>query len=337
MNNNIKYFLGPMSKNVVDSVIRYNNKNGLTFGFIPSRRQVEYNGGYVNNWKNETFSQYVKGKSPDTIIERDHGGPGQGYKKDDGKRSFKSDSKYFDLIHIDPWKEYPKLIDGIRHTVDIIKYCLNINPEIEFEVGTEEAIRRFEMAEIETLLSSLKNDLSKSEFQKIKYMVVQSGVGLDLGKMKNTGTYDKNRLKKMVDIAHHYNKLTKEHNGDYLTFHDINSRFNVGLDAINIAPELGQIETCSLIELFKDQDDIIEDMYQLCFNSNRWCKWVPKNYDPDKNKLELIKICGHYIFSEKKFALILKKLSNRSKIDLEDIYDIIQEKITFHLKYLIGG
>ena len=56
---NVKYFLGPMSKNVVDSVIDYNNTNGSTFGFIPSRRQVEYNGGYVNNWTNETFSKYV--------------------------------------------------------------------------------------------------------------------------------------------------------------------------------------------------------------------------------------------------------------------------------------
>ena len=35
-----------MSKNVVDSIIEF----GGELGFIPSRRQVDYNGGYVNNW-----------------------------------------------------------------------------------------------------------------------------------------------------------------------------------------------------------------------------------------------------------------------------------------------
>ena len=35
-----------MSKNVVDLVIEFNGD----FGFIPSRRQVDYQGGYVNNW-----------------------------------------------------------------------------------------------------------------------------------------------------------------------------------------------------------------------------------------------------------------------------------------------
>ena len=39
----MKYFIGPMSKNVVDAVIDFDG----SFGFIPSRRQVDYNGGYV--------------------------------------------------------------------------------------------------------------------------------------------------------------------------------------------------------------------------------------------------------------------------------------------------
>ena len=40
----MKFFIGPMSKNVVDSIIEF----GDGFGFIPSRRQVDYTGGYVN-------------------------------------------------------------------------------------------------------------------------------------------------------------------------------------------------------------------------------------------------------------------------------------------------
>jgi len=51
----VKYFIGPMSKNVVDSIIEFDGD----FGFIPSRRQVDYNGGYVNNWSTGEFAKYV--------------------------------------------------------------------------------------------------------------------------------------------------------------------------------------------------------------------------------------------------------------------------------------
>ncbi len=72
----IKYFIGSVSKNVVDSIIDFDGN----FGFIPSRRQIDYNGGYVNNWTTGEFAKYVNGRVP---IERDHGGIGQGYKYDD--------------------------------------------------------------------------------------------------------------------------------------------------------------------------------------------------------------------------------------------------------------
>ena len=73
----IKYFIGPMSKNIVDSIIEFDGN----FGFIPSRRQVDYNGGYVNNWSTGEFTKYVDGRVP---IERAHAGAGQGYIDDDG-------------------------------------------------------------------------------------------------------------------------------------------------------------------------------------------------------------------------------------------------------------
>ena len=53
----MKYFIGPMSKNVVDAVIEFDGN----FGFIPSRRQVDYNDGYVNNWTTEKFFKYRHG------------------------------------------------------------------------------------------------------------------------------------------------------------------------------------------------------------------------------------------------------------------------------------
>ena len=47
-----KYYIGPMTKNVVDAIIEFCDETNNNIGLIPSRRQVEFDGGYVNNWKN---------------------------------------------------------------------------------------------------------------------------------------------------------------------------------------------------------------------------------------------------------------------------------------------
>ena len=71
-----------MSKNVVDCVIKHGQKYSI--GFIPSRRQVDFSGGYVNAWNTESFSEYVRSKSSSVLLCRDHGGPEQGQDIDDG-------------------------------------------------------------------------------------------------------------------------------------------------------------------------------------------------------------------------------------------------------------
>lgn len=305
--DDIKFYIGPMSKNVVDSVIEFGNQ----IGFIPSRRQVDYNGGYVNNWTTGEFASYVNGRA---LIERDHGGAGQGHKDDDGYDSYLHDSKYFDIIHIDPWKKYQKFEDGLQETLTTINYIHNMNQNIFFEVGTEETIRKFTIVELDMLL----NELSKhSFFSNIKYAVVQSGVGLNLGKQSNTVTFDADKLEDMVGVCKSYGVKSKEHNGDYLSNKEYKVRFNLGLDSINIAPQFGQLETlCYLDEMSND----IEDYYQICYKSKRWEKWVSKNFVPENNKKELIKICGHYVFSDKDFLRI------KPDIDLK-IKSVVKNKL----------
>ena len=134
----IKFYIGPMSKNVVDAVIEFVEETGNTIGFIPSRRQIEYNGGYVNNWTTKEFSEYVNGRVP---IERDHGGPGQGHKLDDGMESFIVDTHYLDIIHIDPWKMYSKFEDGLHHSIKLIEHLHVLNSNILFEVFKQEINR----------------------------------------------------------------------------------------------------------------------------------------------------------------------------------------------------
>jgi hypothetical protein len=288
-----------MSKNIVDAIVEFCANTGNTIAFIPSRRQVEWDGGYVNNWTTEEFSKYVT-----TLpLQRDHSGPGQGNNDDDGLESLAHDAKYFQLIHIDPWKKYPGYVDGLEQTIKMIKFALEINPQLIFEVGTEEAIRPFEADELNQLVIDLWAALPKETYKQIKYLVIQSGTSLK--GTDQTGNYDAERLKEMVKVAQRHDLISKEHNGDYIPVETIKEKFNLGLDCINIAPEFGLIETQTYLDEIKNSK-IFDRFWQICYDSKKWVKWVSPSFDPYYNKEQLIKICGHYVLSYPEFISEIK-------------------------------
>ena len=303
-----KYYIGPMSKNIVDAIIEFCDETNNKIGLIPSRRQVEWDGGYVNNWTTKEFSKY----SNKLILKRDHAGPGQGYMDDNGFKSLEYDCKYLNMIHIDPWKKYPEYKEGLQWTMSMINFCYNHNPNIEFEIGTEEAIRRFEPKELNQLVKDLKEKLQDKVFQQIKYLVIQSGTSLK-GNL-NTGEYDKDRLLAMIKVAKSWELLSKEHNGDYIPINLIKEKMSLGLDAINIAPEFGLIETFSYINSGID----IDKFWKICYDSKRWEKWVDSNFNPLTQKEELIKICGHYVLSHPEFLEIKPNIDTQIKLKIKE-------------------
>ena len=316
------FFIGPMSKNIVDAVMKF-NKNMEAVGLIPSRRQVDFDTGYVNNWNTQEFANYVRKNSANTVLERDHGGPGQGRESDDGVISLKVDLENgLDIIHIDPWKISKTIEEGIDRTLVLIELlerevAENANKgrvlEVEYEVGTEEAIMRYEDTDLDLLLSESIKLCGK----KIKYGVVQFGTAI-VGR-KNVGTLDEARAKKMVEVCKKHQVLSKEHNGDYLKNEEVMTRFSFGLDALNIAPEFGGIETSVYLEY--GNEEFKEFFFKLCSESNKWKKWFPKGHDPEKDKEELVKVAGHYVFSSDLFKDIKKQHLPM------DIDFVVQERI----------
>lgn len=303
-----KYYIGPMSKNVVDSIIEFCNETNHKVGLIPSRRQIEWDGGYVNTWTTEQFSEYTKMK---LVLKRDHAGPGQGYNDDDGYKSLEEDCKFFNLIHIDPWKKYPKYSEGLKWTIDMIKFCYNKNNSIEFEIGTEESIRKFEPTELNQLVIDLYNSLPTKIFKQIKYLVIQSGTSLK--ETTNTGEYDKGRLLSMINVAKHWGLISKEHNGDYIPSTLIKEKMSLGLDSINIAPEFGLIET----QTYLDNNINVNKFWEICYKSKRWEKWVNSDFDPLTQKEDLIRICGHYVLSNPEFLKIKPDIDTQIKTNIK--------------------
>ena len=317
-----RYGIGVMSKNIVDECINYANNFNVNIAFIPSRRQVDNDGGYVNNWTTETFSYYVRSKTSNIILKRDHGGPHQGKCIDDGIVSLYNDCIYFDSIHIDPWKIANNFYDGCLLTKDLIKFCHNKNKNIWFEIGTEQSIFHYESDQLYDLISYLKNNLSSGEYEQIKYGVIQSGTSLK--ENKNTGSYNNQRLVDMVSICKKFGLLSKEHNGDYLPLQLIEEKFYYGLDAINIAPEFGQIETKTYLDEVR-YSSLFETFFDICYSSKKWEKWVDKSFNPFINKERLINICGHYVLSTDRFV---NEIKNQVRYDIDNlIRDNIRNKL----------
>lgn len=315
-----KIFIGPMSKNIVDSVIKYSEKYDTKIGLIASRRQVDFDGGYVNNWNTEDFCEYVKSKTKNVLLVRDHAGPEQGKNSDDGYMSLIHDSDSFDVIHIDVWKKYQNLEEGLIETKKMIEFINKINPEVLFEIGTEQSIREFNTEELEHMLSFLKENLRKDIYQKIKYLVIQSGTSLKEG--KNTGVFDEDRLIKMIEVCKSHNLISKVHNGDFLETDLIKRKFELGIDSINIAPEFGRIETDIVLKHYNYDEKFVNEFFDICYESKKWEKWVDESFDPFENKIELIRICGHYVFSEPRFISIT---NNYNFFNL--VFDEVESKL----------
>ena len=328
----MNFCFGAVSKNVVDSVIQFSLENKTKqFIFIPSRRQIEHNGGYCNNWTTKQFCEYVKSKNPDIFIERDHGGPGQGSALDDGYESLAEDCKYMDIIHIDPWKQYPDLLEGIQKTVEMIQFCYIRNPNLFYEIATEESIRPFTINELETLLQALQLQLSPEEYSKIKFLVIQCGT--KLFECQNTGKYDKLKLNAMLSLANKYSMTAKEHNGDWVNMDVINQKYAQGLKNINISPEMAEIENCCILNYLKSHPDLHNTVYDICIKSQKWRKWVSPDFDFENKRDEIIRITCHYVFSFPEFESIKSRLvgidemiKTQIKLKLFELYKVYYER-----------
>tara|TARA_R110001592_G_scaffold202747_1_gene452331 strand:- start:410 stop:1411 length:1002 start_codon:yes stop_codon:yes gene_type:complete len=328
LNRKPKIYFGPMSKNIVDVLLELSHD--FPIGFIPSRRQVEYDGGYVNAWTSEEFHAYVKNSNPNVLVCRDHGGRLQGSMEDDGVLSLSKDSEIgFDILHIDPWKKFTSLEEMIDETAAMIQKCLSINPKINFEIGTEQAIHHYTPETLEAFLTGLRVKLGEM-FNSIIYVVVQFGTAI-VG-TRNVGDFNLARAKKMIRVVKQFNLLSKEHNGDYLTYEQLSLRFNLGLDAINIAPEFGVFETKCLIDSLSDNLEFkkLEKFYTLAKNSNKWQKWIPNLQSDENNRFQdylISRVCGHYIFNQEEVV----SWKRHSDLDIE-----IKNKLKDKLSYLLG-
>ena len=127
----------------------------------------------------------------------------------------------------------------------------------------------------------------------------------------------------------------KEHNGDYLSNPILLEHPVIGLDAMNVAPEFGLVETEALLELATaeekftpkaEQSNIRAILAKHAVEGQRWRKWMVgdkgkytvEQIMQDEEDVKLItSMCGHYTLEDTEVKEALAKLNaNTEKLGL---------------------
>jgi len=180
----------------------------------------------------------------------------------------------------------------------------------KIEIGTEEQLRKYEATELAEFLELTHKKCETNAYDQVRYAVVQSGTCVK--GLTNIGNFDPKRSKKMCDVVKSAGLLAKEHNSDYLSIQDLQARADCGVDAFNIAPEFGVIETNTLIEELRmaGYENELRKFMVICVASGKWEKWL-QDGDPSYDDMEyLTQLCGHYNFTSNQYEAARAKLSN---------------------------
>jgi len=311
--------IGPMSSEVIEAVFRYSNYYRKPLMLIASKNQIDWRGGYVNGWDTAQFMEFIKRMrqvydNSDVKICRDHCGPGFNgvYDLDDTYKTIEDDIKNgFDLIHIDFCHFRGSKDEQFEASKKAIEHCLSLKPDIFLEVGTDEnAGVSYNLSNAEEIEREM--DFFKS-FCSPDFYVVQTG---SLTKEINqVGKFNKQFVEKISRICSDKGMSLKEHNGDYLDKDQLALRKGI-VNAINIAPQLGVVQTNFVLSRCLMYGIDFGDFIKEAYHGKKWQKWL--HGSDDSNKFLCSLISGHYHFTSDSYKRIIEQLGR-----VEDIRELI--------------
>ena len=330
----LKFAFGPMSLDFINAISNYSKKKKIEVMLIASRNQIEcadLGSGYVNNFSTEAYAKYIKSKKNKYIkLCRDHSGPflsdtekninlKNGVERT--KQSLRADIlSGFSMLHIDTSRVLSKKYAVAEELFD---FCNNLALEnrtkIKFEFGSED----------HGVKVSTKEFLKDLDFffkiKNSKYLVCQTG---SLVKEKyQVGSFDFFYSRKMSSIAKQKNIFLKEHNCDYLTKADIKLREKANIGAINVAPEIGVLQTELVLNYGKifGLEKQINSFKKVVLKGNKWKKWLYANKISEDQKLS---ISGHYFFCSHEYKNLvyeLKKKFNLNNVLQKNFYKYLDK------------
>lgn len=303
-----------MSPEIVSLCLEYSKVNDFPIMIIASRNQVDAYKGYA--FTTSELVSYIKNSenydAKRVLICRDHCGP---YFSDADKdlnlrkavdrclETVKADvSAGFDLLHIDVSRVEEAEQEKTART--LLDYALDIKPTIVFEFGSEDNTGEG----LAKSLSRLRRQLKFTENYKgsIKFFVSQTG---SLTKHKQVGSFNVETNTKVAEAIHAAGLLFKEHNADYILADEVKLRKQAGVDAINIAPQLGAIQSRVIQELGPQVKESYEDFVNYVLEQGYWKKWVTDDVTDDATRFV---VSAHYCFNSSKGRKLISELRSKN-------------------------
>lgn len=239
--------VGAVSRRVVEEAARLH-----VHQIVASRRQVDVGGGYIG-WDQDQLVTVVRRESSgQTDVIRDHGGPLQGGKDDDGFKSLDRDvDAGFDGLHLDVC-EVPRgeQVETLGHLLE------RYGSKIPVEVGGEHESPHWNNQLLEVALDL--HHVTPS------YYVV--GGGTFVWADRQLGSF--NLRSGATAFASLRGVKTKMHNMDWIGKRK--DRLS-GIDAYNLAPELGQVEVRALLAVLHGDD--AQALLRYAYDTGSWTRW----------------------------------------------------------------
>ena len=316
---------GPMSPEIIEAIIKASKILGKAFMLINTQNQIDWNGGYVNKWNTKQYVEYVnkiRKKYPGNTVYlcRDHCGPGfkENSNISDIYKTVSDDiDNGFDLIHVDFSKISPDKDLVLEESIKVIKYMFKKKSDMMIEIGTEENV-----GEIKDNIREILKELNYiQEFVRPQFFVVQTGSLVK--EMFQVGKFNKSFVLKVHELLLKNNVKLKEHNCDYLNFNQIKQRQGI-VDAMNIAPQLGVIQTLTVINEALVYGIDINLFLECSFKSGKWNKWL--YFNNKENKMLCSILAGHYNYISDEYKQLisnLEKYTDIKKIIINRIIDLI--------------
>lgn len=342
--------VGPMSKNAVDAAIDVAYRHHRPLMLIPSRRQIEtqaQGGGYVEGWSTETFAAYVRSRDPEGLVLlcRDHGGPYQSPREKQERyslseamksaaQSYQDDIRHgFDLLHVDTSVD----LDGVAPMEAAIDRAVELyaaavefananGADPMFEIGFEgQGSDTNDPAEFEEQVVTALQRLRSAGLPDPTFIVAQTGTKVmeteNIGALTIAPFAVASTVRELAAVTRRHGIALKAHNCDYLTSDQLAHLDRAGVDALNVAPEFGVVESRAFAALLRELglNVQLERFLAAAYESRSWEKWMRQGTRASDTERALI--AGHYVFATDTFRDIKEAARSRAEqrgIDLDE-------------------
>jgi len=323
-----KLGFGPMSSECIHAIYEASHQYKTPLMLIASRNQVDTEDGYVmttaqlRNWVIQYRSIYP---DADVWVCRDH----LGINFKDGEDSWDKvnttlvgDLRHkFDIIHLD----FSRMDNATA--LAIVDACdctfTNIGAQAQIEVGLTE-IGCPTHQDISDLIDIVRNLVFTPLF-------ISTRTGIRTQDATNIGEADFEHIARIKYILSSKGIRLKEHNADFLSSDSLSRRKNY-VDALNIAPQLGTVQT-STIKHYANMYGLTKEwgeFERIVVNGNKWQKWISTSGSKDLACM----IAGHYHFRHETYLSLVDDINRYVNLNA-DIIDNIKAVICHYIKWFV--